>query len=803
MTFGRTLERSRGGLSVAAVLAAVIALFYRAALTDQIFFSRDIQRVYYPLKRYWADRILHGEFPQWFPYDGLGQPFVGMVISGAFHPSNLLYLSLPLGTALKLNVLLCYPVAFFGMYLFARRWSLSIVPCAVAAVLFTFNGYMISATNNLLYLMAAATLPWALWATDRFFAAPSISRGIVGSSLLALILLAGDAQSFLLGTVAVGVLLLVRHKPGRLRSEGRALLALIGLASLLGAAQMLPALQLFPETVTSLRSLESALLWSMHPIRLVELVWGPLFGGQPGSEVSALIDLNLLKAGMTTLWVESVHFGVAGVTLALIALFFHRRSWRAWWLIVCGSVLLLLILGKFIGLYALLFRLLPLWRGFRYPEKMLPYFLFLLAVAAAVGLEFAFRNPKLRHRLAVVLAIAGAVSLLLFGFEAVVSLFSHRILAPLWAGTPSPEALGRLHRAFLKSTAQSAAVASCLAAVLLALSRRPGWTLLIPAICFADLAVANESMYEVTFPNLLHTPTAFVSAIQKKEGRGGLGGYRVVSGIQEHHVPILAGLTLPDGYAISLASALVPDIPSLWGLESADAYLPAQSKRVYRLTEEPSIWYLRFDGDFGARYTVLPQEFFEQVNGRKELVVMEHSALHLLLLRNSDAAPRTSLKRSHCVENDQQAFKTVIARKFDSAREAVVECHPTRLSAEYRPAQSDEARIESYAPEQVEISVRNDSPALLVINDAFYQGWTATVDSKAAEIIPANYAVRGVELSAGQHQVVLSYRTPGLLVGFCISLFSLLAASGAIVFRRFLAVGSQKTSPLAVPGRPS
>src|SRR5260370_37032885 len=126
----------------------------------------------------------------------------------------------------------------------------------------------------------------------------------------------------------------------------------------------------------------------MPAIRLVELVWGPLFGGQPGSEVSALIDLNLLKAGMTTLWVESVHFGVAGVTLALIALFFHRRSWRAWWLILCGSILLLLILGKFIGLYALLFRLLPLWRGFRYPEKMLPYFLFLLAVAAAGGPGF-------------------------------------------------------------------------------------------------------------------------------------------------------------------------------------------------------------------------------------------------------------------------------------------------------------------------------------------------------------------------------------------------------------------------------
>ncbi len=182
---------------------------------------------------------------------------------------------------------------------------------------------------------------------------------------------------------------------------------------------------------------------------------------------------------------------------------------------------------------------------------------------------------------------------------------------------------------------------------------------------------------------------------------------------------------------------------------------------------------------------------------------MEHTALHLLLLRNSDAAPRASLKRSHCVESDQQAFKTVIARRFDSAREAVVECHPTRLSAEYRAAQSDEARIESYAPERVEISVRNNSPALLVINDAFYQGWTAKVDGRAAEIIPANYAVRGIELGGGQHKVVLSYRTPGLLVGFCISLFTLLTALSAVVIRRFLAVGSQKTSPLAIPGSPS
>lgn len=107
-----------------AVLAPVI-FFHRAVFSDEIFISRDIQRVYYPLRQYWAQRVSMGEFPDWYPYDGLGQPFAGMVISGAFHPANLLTLLFPLGTAIKLNILLCYPVAFGGTFLLGRRWGLA------------------------------------------------------------------------------------------------------------------------------------------------------------------------------------------------------------------------------------------------------------------------------------------------------------------------------------------------------------------------------------------------------------------------------------------------------------------------------------------------------------------------------------------------------------------------------------------------------------------------------------------------------------------------------------------------------
>src|SRR5881396_1319098 len=59
---------------LAGVLAMTVAFFHHAALGGRIFIARDILRVYYPLHQYWAERVSRGEFPDWFPYDALGEP---------------------------------------------------------------------------------------------------------------------------------------------------------------------------------------------------------------------------------------------------------------------------------------------------------------------------------------------------------------------------------------------------------------------------------------------------------------------------------------------------------------------------------------------------------------------------------------------------------------------------------------------------------------------------------------------------------------------------------------------------------
>ena len=49
-------------------------------------------------------------------------------------------------------------------------------------------------------------------------------------------------------------------------------------------------------------------------------------------------------------------------------------------------------------------------------------------------------------------------------------------------------------------------------------------------------------------------------------------------------------------------------------------------------------------------------------------------------------------------------------------------------------------------------------PGILVLSEAWFPGWVATVDDAPAEILRADYVLRGVALAAGSHRVRFEYR---------------------------------------------
>lgn len=66
-----------------------------------------------------------------------------------------------------------------------------------------------------------------------------------------------------------------------------------------------------------------------------------------------------------------------------------------------------------------------------------------------------------------------------------------------------------------------------------------------------------------------------------------------------------------------------------------------------------------------------------------------------------------------------------------------------------------------------------DQPELLFISVPYSPGWSATVNGEKSEIYQTNIAFMSLLLPAGEHEISFTYRTPGLIWGAFISIFSL------------------------------
>jgi uncharacterized membrane protein YfhO len=77
--------------------------------------------------------------------------------------------------------------------------------------------------------------------------------------------------------------------------------------------------------------------------------------------------------------------------------------------------------------------------------------------------------------------------------------------------------------------------------------------------------------------------------------------------------------------------------------------------------------------------------------------------------------------------------------------------------------------------EESRVEAESDGPGLLVVNDAWWPGWRATIDGRPAELLPADVLVRAVRWPPGRHTLVMTYAPPEVAWGWAAS------AAGALV----------------------
>ena len=103
------------------------------------------------------------------------------------------------------------------------------------------------------------------------------------------------------------------------------------------------------------------------------------------------------------------------------------------------------------------------------------------------------------------------------------------------------------------------------------------------------------------------------------------------------------------------------------------------------------------------------------------------------------------------------------------------------------------AAITHYDDTRVEIAVESTAAGWLVLSDAYYEGWQATVNGEATPILRADVMFRALPIPAGESVVVMEYR-PAWLTWLPAMVLGWFAVMGWILLRL--------TTPRARPPHP-
>ena len=139
-------------------------IFWPMMAGEQVVGFRDSAYLYYPLFKWIDAQWAAGEIPLWNPYCNFGMPVVADGTSSVFYPGKLVFFCWFLSYPARYGIYLAMhvPLAAVGTYWFARTLRFNRSGATLAAFSFAFGGSVLFQVTNVIYLVSAAWLPFAL-----------------------------------------------------------------------------------------------------------------------------------------------------------------------------------------------------------------------------------------------------------------------------------------------------------------------------------------------------------------------------------------------------------------------------------------------------------------------------------------------------------------------------------------------------------------------------------------------------------------------------------------------------------------
>ncbi|HUW62967.1 MAG TPA: hypothetical protein VMZ06_18325 [Candidatus Bathyarchaeia archaeon] len=288
------------------------------------------------------------------------------------------------------------------------------------------------------------------------------------------------------------------------------------------------------------------------------------------------------------------------------------------------------------------------------------------------------------------------------------------------------------------------------------------WSSALVVLLAGDLIYANRGLNPTMPLNEVFPETKLTRHLRS------LGDHRI--GFPEGNIP--SGLMAP------------------YGLEDWQAYDGLYPQRMWRFTNDMGehLW-----GKFEPLRSIvyyLNDPAYPPVIPKEKMPRLEPVAQMdgLQVLKNNDALPRAYLvPRLETAPGVSELIAKLVDPAFEPRETALTEAHPPHsLPASNMPAaELGTARVMYRGGTRVVVEAEAKAECVLVLSDAYYPGWTATIDTTPAEIFPAYYVYRGLLLPAGQHEIVYTYMPWTFKAGMAASVVTLVTGllAGLILLR--------------------
>ncbi len=742
-----------------ALLSALLPLLFfwplwTPNLADRLLIVKgDFTHQYYPLRAFAARMLAAGHLPLWNPQIYGGQPALADPQMAVLYPPNLIT-ALIMGHRFSLYVLEWQVIAHFMlaglfMFCFVYRRTGKFWAAELAAIAFTFGGYLTSfPVQQVTILETVIWLPLVLlfldWGLDGIAPGRVAQGAILAGLALGLAMLAGHPQTALYVFYVGVAYALWRWFETQKRSPDMPSHAAEGAGAARRPWPTLLLLALFPVVAlgsAAVQWLPTAEFIGLSSRRAATYTFAST--GLSWHELSVLLLPNFFGG-------SPLYAGVIALTLAGWGLLATHHGRERWFWGILALLALLLALGGNSFLYSLFYLGVPGFAQVRDQERALALFALAVAMLAGLGAQsllgplpgWSQRRLRLFHRW---LGRVWLLALLPAGF---LYILRARALAGGGGGDAG------ILEAFLDRYVFLLVIVALAWGLLLAIRRQRNSRLMVAALTLVllfELFTVNwhYNIGAKTAQNVF-PPSAATAWLQSHASDG-----RIAS----------AG-KLPAGDNAGL----------IYAWEDTTGNDPLRLQQTVQFAKNVDIW---------QRWRLLHVAY---VVSRKPLhddgLAFRFSDNRVAVYELSDPLPFAWLVHDVVTREDgPDTWKTLNDPQFDLQQTAVVEPPAASSVAGFGRAGSapdDRVSVVARENERLILDVEADGPAFLILSQVFYPGWQARLDGAGASLYRADGLLQGMIVPAGKHRVEVAYRPSSFIWGLLITLLTLAGCAAAL-----------------------